>query len=195
MGYTALKAMRARNKKLLGEALGPKQPYLAKGARKGSDLKSAALRFLHERCEGLRFDPAMTRLEKEQGIYLGTGIRPNQVKYGLAGFNGAGRRFEFKGKFNGADVYDDYAHHPGELRALLDMVQTEIASKAKGEHKLKPTSTMLIESDHLKVWQKKKDKKMCVYLELNAGQDKNFIYRDFMQHQTQIFKLIDSTKF
>ncbi len=51
------------------------------------------------------------------------GIRPLAVKYGLAGFNGAGRRFEFKGKFNGADVYDDYAHHPGELKALLDMVQ------------------------------------------------------------------------
>ncbi|MBR3545407.1 MAG: UDP-N-acetylmuramate--L-alanine ligase [Oscillospiraceae bacterium] len=51
------------------------------------------------------------------------GIRPNAVKYGLAGFNGAGRRFEFKGKFNGADVYDDYAHHPGELKALLDAVE------------------------------------------------------------------------
>ena len=48
------------------------------------------------------------------------GIRPTAVKYGLAGFNGAGRRFEFKGKFNGADVYDDYAHHPGELHALID---------------------------------------------------------------------------
>ncbi len=52
------------------------------------------------------------------------GIRPNQVKYGLAGFNGAGRRFEFKGKFNGADVYDDYAHHPGELKVLLDTVES-----------------------------------------------------------------------
>ena len=51
------------------------------------------------------------------------GARPNAVKYGLAGFNGAGRRFEFKGKFNGADVYDDYAHHPGELQALLDAVE------------------------------------------------------------------------
>ena len=51
------------------------------------------------------------------------GVRPNAVKYGLAGFNGAGRRFEFKGKFNGADVYDDYAHHPGELKALLDTVE------------------------------------------------------------------------
>lgn len=51
------------------------------------------------------------------------GIRPSSVKYGLAGFNGAGRRFEFKGKYNGADVYDDYAHHPGELKALLDAVE------------------------------------------------------------------------
>ena len=51
------------------------------------------------------------------------GIRPNAVKYGLAGFTGAGRRFEFKGKYNGADVYDDYAHHPGELKVLLDAVE------------------------------------------------------------------------
>ena len=51
------------------------------------------------------------------------GIKPTAVKYGLAGFNGAGRRFEFKGKFNGADVYDDYAHHPSEIKALLDAVE------------------------------------------------------------------------
>ena len=51
------------------------------------------------------------------------GVSPNAVKYGLAGFRGANRRFEFKGKYNGADVYDDYAHHPGELRALLDAVE------------------------------------------------------------------------
>lgn len=51
------------------------------------------------------------------------GIKPTAVKYGLAGFSGAGRRFEFKGKFNGADVFDDYAHHPGEVKALLDAVE------------------------------------------------------------------------
>lgn len=54
-------------------------------------------------------------------ITLGCG--PLAVRYGLAAFNGAGRRFEFKGKYNGADVYDDYAHHPGELKALLDAVE------------------------------------------------------------------------
>ena len=51
------------------------------------------------------------------------GVAPTAVTYGLAGFTGAGRRFEFKGKYNGADVYDDYAHHPGELKALLDAVE------------------------------------------------------------------------
>lgn len=51
------------------------------------------------------------------------GIDATAVTYGLAGFTGAGRRFEFKGKYNGADVYDDYAHHPGELKALLDAVK------------------------------------------------------------------------
>ncbi len=51
------------------------------------------------------------------------GISPTAVKYGLAGFNGAGRRFEFKGKYNGADVYDDYAHHPSELKVLIDTVE------------------------------------------------------------------------
>ena len=34
------------------------------------------------------------------------------------------RRFEYKGSFHGADVYDDYAHHPGELHALLEMAKT-----------------------------------------------------------------------
>ena len=51
------------------------------------------------------------------------GIKPTAIKYGLAGFSGAARRFEFKGKFNGADVFDDYAHHPGEVKALLDAVE------------------------------------------------------------------------
>lgn len=31
---------------------------------------------------------------------------------------------EQKGKFNGADIYDDYAHHPGELAATIEAVQS-----------------------------------------------------------------------
>ena len=45
------------------------------------------------------------------------------VEAGLSSFRGAGRRMEFKGKFGGADIYDDYAHHPGELAATIDAVR------------------------------------------------------------------------
>ena len=46
------------------------------------------------------------------------------VQQGLEGFFGAGRRFELKGQYNGAKVYDDYAHHPSELHALLEMAKS-----------------------------------------------------------------------
>jgi UDP-N-acetylmuramate--alanine ligase len=52
------------------------------------------------------------------------GIPASAVEEGLKDFHGAGRRFEFKGSLNGAVVYDDYAHHPRELRALLDAVKS-----------------------------------------------------------------------
>ncbi len=34
-------------------------------------------------------------------------------------FKGAGRRFEYLGQYNGADIVDDYAHHPAELSVTL----------------------------------------------------------------------------
>ncbi len=52
------------------------------------------------------------------------GVPASAVRRGLESFRGAGRRFEFKGSFQGADVYDDYAHHPSEVSALLDAAQS-----------------------------------------------------------------------
>jgi UDP-N-acetylmuramate--alanine ligase len=44
---------------------------------------------------------------------------------GLAGFRGAGRRFQLLGRSaRGAIVYDDYAHHPTEVAATLDAART-----------------------------------------------------------------------
>ena len=52
------------------------------------------------------------------------GIPGSAVEEGLATFHGAGRRFERKGTVHGADVFDDYAHHPAELHALLTTAQS-----------------------------------------------------------------------
>lgn len=55
---------------------------------------------------------------------IALGVPGEAVERGLAQFRGAGRRFEHKGTYHGAEVYDDYAHHPGELKALLDTART-----------------------------------------------------------------------
>lgn len=45
------------------------------------------------------------------------------IKKGLEKYHGVGRRFEYLGKFNGAYVYDDYAHHPTEIKTTLESVK------------------------------------------------------------------------
>lgn len=64
----------------------------------------------------------MNALAAAAGAYL-LGLPGEAVEQGLATFHGAGRRFEKKGEYHGAMVYDDYAHHPGELHALLTMAK------------------------------------------------------------------------
>ena len=49
------------------------------------------------------------------------GPRQHLAVAGLAGFTGAGRRFQPPGSSAaGALIYDDYAHHPTEIEATLD---------------------------------------------------------------------------
>ncbi len=52
-----------------------------------------------------------------------TGISVQAIAKGLASYVGVGRRFELKGNYGGAVIYDDYAHHPSEIKALFDAVE------------------------------------------------------------------------
>ena len=61
---------------------------------------------------------AMNALAACSAAYF-AGIPGDAAARALHHFTGAGRRMEFKGSYHGADIYDDYAHHPGELHALL----------------------------------------------------------------------------
>ncbi|KHL03189.1 UDP-N-acetylmuramate--alanine ligase [Sinomonas humi] len=53
-------------------------------------------------------------------VVVGLGAQPEAAAASLATFSGAARRFEFKGEARGVRVYDDYAHHPTEVRAALE---------------------------------------------------------------------------
>lgn len=47
------------------------------------------------------------------------GLPFEKIAEALACFEGARRRMERKGRIGGAEVYDDYGHHPDEIRATL----------------------------------------------------------------------------
>ena len=51
------------------------------------------------------------------------GLPGKAVEDGMRDFRLPGRRFEHKGTYNGAELYDDYAHHPGELASLFDTAE------------------------------------------------------------------------
>ena len=46
-----------------------------------------------------------------------------KIKNALLNFQGVKRRFTFLGKINNASVYDDYAHHPTEIKATLNIAK------------------------------------------------------------------------
>jgi UDP-N-acetylmuramate--alanine ligase len=53
------------------------------------------------------------------------GVPLPEAAAALAGFSGTGRRFEARGlTTSGARVFDDYAHHPTEVRATLEAART-----------------------------------------------------------------------
>ena len=56
----------------------------------------------------------------------GIGIDPDEAAGALGGFPGVARRLEYRGEMDGVPVYDDYAHHPTEVRATIEALR-EIA--------------------------------------------------------------------
>jgi UDP-N-acetylmuramate--alanine ligase len=57
-------------------------------------------------------------------VLVTLGVPCAQACAALADFRGTGRRFELHGTVRGVRVYDDYAHHPREVRAALDTARS-----------------------------------------------------------------------
>ena len=52
-------------------------------------------------------------------LALNYGVSMETIQATLPKFHGTKRRFEYKGTKNGVLIYDDYAHHPTEIRGTL----------------------------------------------------------------------------
>ena len=58
------------------------------------------------------------------------GIKLEAIQTALHEFTGANRRFEFKGTVNGANIYDDYGHHPTEIIATAKALMNKKYNKS-----------------------------------------------------------------
>ncbi len=56
------------------------------------------------------------------------GVDYNKISSYFVDFTGMGRRLQYKGEINGAAIFDDYAHHPTEIKATLNAL-SEIKNK------------------------------------------------------------------
>lgn len=59
-------------------------------------------------------------------VLVGLGFEPGAVMSSLEVFGGTHRRFELHGTVGGVSVYDDYAHHPTEVRAVLEAARSVV---------------------------------------------------------------------
>ena len=59
-------------------------------------------------------------------VLTGLGYAAGPALEAIAGFGGTKRRFEFHAEVGGVRVYDDYAHHPTEVAALLDSARAVV---------------------------------------------------------------------
>lgn len=53
------------------------------------------------------------------------GLDRSDIKSALQKYTGAGRRFEYLGKVNGAKIFDDYGHHPTEITAVAEAMKNK----------------------------------------------------------------------
>jgi UDP-N-acetylmuramate--alanine ligase len=57
------------------------------------------------------------------------GISADDIRKGLASFSGVKRRFTHTGTWNGVEIFDDYGHHPVEIRAVLKAAREAASGK------------------------------------------------------------------
>jgi UDP-N-acetylmuramate--alanine ligase len=55
----------------------------------------------------------------------------SMIKESLANFKGVERRFSLHGQYKGAAIFDDYAHHPKEIKATIEMANLSPKNKLR----------------------------------------------------------------
>jgi len=103
-----------------------------KQALKLSKLKAEIIDYTKERKMQLRVPGKHNILNAKAALSVArlVSIKRSQAEKALQNFSGTWRRFEYKGKTRkGALIYDDYAHHPTEVKATLEAARSQFPKK------------------------------------------------------------------
>jgi UDP-N-acetylmuramate--alanine ligase len=118
--------------------------YITYGLSEKADYQVANMSFHEERTqfellyEGTSLGMFSTKLAGEKNatntagviaMLIKLGFSADDIRIAISDFSGAKRRFEKIAEKNGIDIFDDYAHHPHELEAVIS------GAKAKFPHR------------------------------------------------------------
>lgn len=121
----------------------PDKPIFYYGQQEQSDVRLHDIQlrtgksFARLSYHGQEFDlelqlPGKYNLENACAAFsacLTCNLEPQQILSALSSFASTVRRFEYKGTCRGAKLFDDYAHHPRELSAILEAVPAFVGDK------------------------------------------------------------------
>ncbi|MFA6458200.1 MAG: UDP-N-acetylmuramate--L-alanine ligase [Patescibacteria group bacterium] len=99
----------------------------------------------------LKIPGEMNRRNAKLAFVVGELLALDSEKFatGLENFEGGERRFELRGEFRGAQIFDDYAHHPTEIIATLEAARERFPTQkiivVYQQHQLDRAQKMLTE--------------------------------------------------
>jgi UDP-N-acetylmuramate--alanine ligase len=98
-------------------------------------LEATVISYAEEPAYGLKllgtFNQMNARAASAAARVIDAALTSEKIAHSLGGFYGTWRRFEYKGEFNGAKIYDDYAHHPTAISETLGALREKL--DAEGE--------------------------------------------------------------
>ncbi len=113
----------SNNSKFVTYSIGGNTDYCAKNINYGEDFSSFDIFYKNEFQTNLRIClKGVHNVYNSLAVWAAlhqAGIQMDLVNSHFATFTGMGRRFQKVGEFDGVSIYDDYAHHPTEIKATL----------------------------------------------------------------------------
>ena len=109
--------------------------YTAKNVTFNGLESSFDIYYRNEKIDSLRLSvPGLHNVYNSLAVYCAlhqAGIETTLLAKYFYSFSGMGRRFQKVCEFNNIKIYDDYAHHPSEIKTTLSSVKNAVKDSAK----------------------------------------------------------------